>query len=242
MAKKGGWYPVSVVGKLVTASYILLLFPLLYLENQQLLDTQSQLLALGAMTFVIVCMAISRARNETPFKKRGHTHTEEQAFTLIELLMVISIIGLLAVIVITSLAAARQNSYMSRAKLEFKQIAEALELYANDHSGTYPSDVSRGIPAGLEPYLKGGVWPTPPWPNSFYDWENWGPADLAYPPQVQTYQISIRFCSAVGACSIPNESWATGFDYYSALYYCVGGSCRSHSSQPANYPGYCINC
>jgi prepilin-type N-terminal cleavage/methylation domain-containing protein len=242
MRKRGGWYPISLVGKLLTVCYIGLLFPLLYLEHEQLLDRGSQYTAIGVLIFVTLCMFMSRIRNEKPFKKHGHKHPEENAFTLIELLMVISIIGLLAVIVTTSLASARQKSYMSRAKLEFKEIAEALELYANDHNGNYPPDVSRSVPPGLEPYLKGGTWPPPPWPNSYYDWDNWAPTDMVYAPNTQTYQISIRFCSAVGTCTIPNETWAAGFDYYSALYYCVGGSCRPHASQPTNYPGLCVNC
>lgn len=167
---------------------------------------------------------------------------ERRAFTLIELLVVVAIIGILAAIVLTSLVSARQKAYMNKARLELKEIAEALELYANDHGGNYPPDTVRSVPPGLEPYLSGGTWGPPPWPGSYFDWENWSSSDMTYAPQVQTYQISIRFCSAPGVCSIPNESWATGFDYYSAMYYCVSGACRPHNTQPTNYPGLCINC
>ena len=165
-------------------------------------------------------------------------------FTLIELLIVISIIGILAAIVFSSLSGAKKNAYYSRTLEEFHTIDTALELYENDH-GNFPPDANRNLPPGLETYLGPGVWPQAPYPGSVYDWDSWAPSDLAYPPQQQVYQISVRFCTGSappGVCTIPNEPWAAGFDYYSALYYCISGPCRSHSSQPVNYPGKCVNC
>ena len=129
-------------------------------------------------------------------------------------------------------------------KAETRAIATALELYANDH-GSYHPDVSRDIPPGLEKYLgSSGDWPKAPWPGSIYDWDAWAPSDLAYDPKQQVYQLSIRFCpfNQPLSCAFPNQPWAQNFDYYSAVYYCVSGPCRSHSSQPINYPGYCLNC
>ena len=156
--------------------------------------------------------------------------------------MVIMIIGLLASIVLTSISTAREKARNARAREELHQIDTALELYASDHNGTYPADVNRALPPGIEAYLPDGVWPSAPWPGGVYDWENWAPGDLSYPPFLQVYQISVRFCTAIDVCTIPYEPWATNFDYYSAAYYCVSGPCRSHSSQPVNYPGYCVNC
>lgn len=159
-------------------------------------------------------------------------------FTLIELLVVMAIIGILSSVVLLSLNRARSSASFARAKLEFKSIATAIEFYTEDNDGVFPADVNRSLPPGLETYLSGGNWPNAPWPNGVYDWENWtdplGGEDIL--------QISIRFCTAVGVCNIPNEEWATDFDYYSAVYYCIQGACRSHLSKPIDHPGYCVNC
>ena len=167
-----------------------------------------------------------------------------RGFTLIELLVVISIIGILALIIFASLAGARENARVAQLKEEFHSLDNALELYASSNNGNYPPDVDRGLPPGLEKYLSGSAWPDAPWPGSVFDWDAWAPTDLAYPPQSQVYQISVRFCP-VGQptqCQFPNESWAKDFDYYSSVYFCVSGPCRAHSSQPVDHPAYCINC
>lgn len=166
-----------------------------------------------------------------------------RGFTLLELMVVISIIGVLAAMIFPALGGAKQKAYLSRVKVEFRSIATALELYATDNN-KYPGDTDRGLPPGLERYLGPGVWPAAPWPNSTYDWDSWAPSNLVYAPQTQVYQISVRFCplGQPTQCSFPKEPWAKDFDYYSSVYYCVSGACRAHASQPADHPAYCINC
>jgi prepilin-type N-terminal cleavage/methylation domain-containing protein len=164
----------------------------------------------------------------------------KKGFTLIELLVVVAILGVLSSIVLNVLARSRSSAAFARAKLEFKSIATAIQLYTEDHGDTFPADVNRGLPPGLEVYLSGGNWPNAPWPGSLYDWDNFVDSDTGQ----TVMQVSIRFCplNHPELCQFPNESWATGFDYYSSVYYCLQGACRSHSSQPIDHPGYCINC
>jgi prepilin-type N-terminal cleavage/methylation domain-containing protein len=168
----------------------------------------------------------------------------KKGFTLIELLVVMAIMSLLGSIIISSVSSVRNKTYAARARNEFKSILTALELYYNDH-GSYPPDVGRNVmPAGLGPYLAGGAWPVGPWPGSVYDWNNY--PDPQFPgSQYQT--IAILFCPSYlgdpSICIFPSEPWAANFGTESSIYYCMEGThCRSHSLNPPDYPGYCINC
>lgn len=62
-----------------------------------------------------------------------------KGFTLIELLVVISIIALLSSVVLASLNSARSKSRDARRLADNVQLRSALELYANDNGGSYPS-------------------------------------------------------------------------------------------------------
>ena len=163
---------------------------------------------------------------------------------MIELLIVISIIGILSSITLTPLLGVRDKAYFAKAKEELRSVDESVSFYLEDF-GTYPADANRDVPPGLEAYLAQGIWPDSAWPGSVFDWENWPPSALSYDPKEQVYQISIRFCPLGGGietCKFPKASWADDFDQQSAVYYCISGPCRSHSSKPLDHPGYCVNC
>jgi general secretion pathway protein G len=99
----------------------------------------------------------------------------EGGFTLIEILVVITIIGL-----IMALVAPRVLNYLSEAKvkaakIQIESFVSTLDLYYLD-TGRYPS-TSEGLealvqrPAGVEgwngPYLKGGFVPNDPWGRAY---------------------------------------------------------------------------
>lgn len=67
------------------------------------------------------------------------TRTPHRGFTLIELLMVIAIIGLLSSVIVVSIDAARIKARDARRISDIKQIQNALELYALNNNGNYPS-------------------------------------------------------------------------------------------------------
>lgn len=233
-----GWYPLSSTGRVVASAYVCIPLYVAIAQYLEVFPPNLTLPVVGGMGVVMICAAVSRRRGWQLFKVRA---AGGKGFTLVELLVVISIIGILATILFPVFLSVRKAAYLARAKAELRAIAVATERYTIDN-GSYPADTNRNLPNGLEMYLAPGNWPQAPWPGSVYDWDNWSPANLSYPPNVQTYQISIRFCTDPDHCNFPNEPWAANFDYYSAAYYCISGSCRAHSSQPLNHPAYCINC
>lgn len=71
---------------------------------------------------------------------------EQRAFTLIELLVVIAIIGILSSVVLASLNTARAKGRDARRVSDIKQIQLALELYADQNLGRYPTALSAVAP------------------------------------------------------------------------------------------------
>jgi prepilin-type N-terminal cleavage/methylation domain-containing protein len=66
-----------------------------------------------------------------------------RAFTLVELLVVISIIGLLSTIAVVSLGSARTKTRDGKRIADIKQISTAMQLYYDD-KGTYPNTGNSG--------------------------------------------------------------------------------------------------
>jgi general secretion pathway protein G len=95
----------------------------------------------------------------------------ERGFTLVEMLVVISIIALIMSLVGPRVLHFLGESKVKAAKIQIESLTSALDLYALD-TGRYPS-TSEGLNALLErpgnetswggPYLKGNVVPNDPW-------------------------------------------------------------------------------
>jgi len=164
-----------------------------------------------------------------------------KGFTILELLIVIAILGLLSSVLIVSYPAIIERAYLSRTIQEMSSIVRGFQLYTTEHDGQYPDDTNRNIPPEVEQYITpNDYWPQAPWPGSVYDWDNWTDPSTGE----KIYQLSIRFCEFdnPSSCNFPDTNWAEDFDHYSAVYYCIGGPCRSHIARPSNHPGYCLNC
>jgi len=106
-----------------------------------------------------------------------------RAFTMIELLVVIIVVGILAAMVVPKFATAQQDTSLAATAEDLKVIEAALQMYVAKN-GTYPRDVNRTkYPPELKPYFKNG--------NPFeklvplggkYDYEgppNWNPVQIS---------------------------------------------------------------
>lgn len=67
----------------------------------------------------------------------------KKGFTLVELLVVISIIGVLAAIGLGSFTTAQMRGRDAQRKSDLKQISHSLEIYYSDH-GSYPASITFG--------------------------------------------------------------------------------------------------
>lgn len=65
---------------------------------------------------------------------------KQKGFTLVELLIVISIIGVLATLLMSNFIGVRQRARDAQRKSDLRQIQSALEIYRSDN-GSYPTTV-----------------------------------------------------------------------------------------------------
>jgi general secretion pathway protein G len=113
-------------------------------------------------------LALTRRSRRTNRRTRRRS---ERGYTLIEILVVISIIGLIMALVGPRVLNYLTESKVKTARIQIQSFASALDLFYLD-AGRYPTSAegltvlvrpTAGIAAWNGPYLKGGLVPNDPW-------------------------------------------------------------------------------
>ncbi|QDU59488.1 hypothetical protein Pan216_03160 [Planctomycetes bacterium Pan216] len=89
-----------------------------------------------------------------------------RAFTLVELLVVIAVIGVLVSLLLPAVQQAREAARRSQCANKLRQLAVALHSYAETHQVLPPSSVNRGrlsCPGGLDVASDSAGWGRAPW-------------------------------------------------------------------------------
>jgi general secretion pathway protein G len=115
-------------------------------------------------------LTLQFARMRTPSHSRAK-RSSERGFTLVEILVVITIIGLIMALVGPRVLHYLTESKAKAAKIQIESLGSALDLFYLD-VGRYPSS-SEGLPSLTQrpgnltgwngPYLRGAVVPSDPW-------------------------------------------------------------------------------
>lgn len=105
----------------------------------------------------------------------GEPKAGEEGFTLVEMLVVITIIGLIMGLIGPRVLNYLSESKVKTARIQLQSFASALDLFYLD-AGRYPSTAeglaalvhqTPGVTAWNGPYLKGGSVPSDPWNHAY---------------------------------------------------------------------------
>src|SRR5947209_3246792 len=81
-----------------------------------------------------------------------------RAFTLVEIMIVVVIIGLLAAMALPAMARVRESSQNSRFASDVRTFAQAFETYCTEN-GHWPPNAGTGVvPAGMSGMLRDAQW------------------------------------------------------------------------------------
>lgn len=96
---------------------------------------------------------------------------ENRGFTILEIMVVVTIIGLIASIAIPAYSKSRQSSIVARTANDFRQFADKFQIESLS-SGDWPADgLPATIPLGMEVELHDGNWGAETAIGGYWDWD-----------------------------------------------------------------------
>lgn len=104
-----------------------------------------------------------------------HNHNRNTGFTLVEIMIVVSIIGLVAVMALPAFARARRKSMETAFVEDLRILSDGIELWAQNNGGLPVDGPTGGLPVGMaDDDFKGVPWtkPTPMGGRWDYDSRN----------------------------------------------------------------------
>lgn len=108
-------------------------------------------------------------KHQTVAPLRRH---EQAGFTLAEIMIVVSIIGMLAVLALPNFLQAKRTAARNQFIAELRVAYDAFAMYCIEN-GRYPPDTTpRQIPAGMGPYLSSMKWTKDTPIGGQWDWDN----------------------------------------------------------------------
>ena len=92
-----------------------------------------------------------------------------RAFTLIELMITVSILAILAAIVVPAISNAQEEARINATIADLNAMKKAFQLYHHDHGSWPPNAKPEVMPVGMEPYLPPDAFSTDPPIGGRYD-------------------------------------------------------------------------
>ncbi len=115
---------------------------------------------------------MNRMISTQPSVSRPVRPAARRGFTLVEIMVVVTIISLLAMLAVPTMQKIRRKARASAISNDFRVFATAFLTYSHE-SGSLPPESGPGItPTGMDVYLKGGAWTRVTPMGGRYNWEN----------------------------------------------------------------------
>lgn len=95
-----------------------------------------------------------------------------RGFTLVEIMVVVTLISLIAMLSVPTMQKIRRKARATAIANDFRVFATAFSTYSQEN-GSWPAETAAGVtPTGMENYLRGGAWPRVTPMGGHYNWEN----------------------------------------------------------------------
>lgn len=166
--------------------------------------------------------------------KKQKLMKNQKGFTLIEILVVITILGILTASIFLAVRPVERfrAAQETRAQTALEAIAKAVQMYNADSDGLYPAEV-QGIPAEINTYISDKAQlDEGPWNGSYYDYDNYQGMDCVDNEAETTIQVAIR--------NVPYHNPDGSSNW--TIYYVIEGKGAANCIGANTTDGECVNC